>query len=290
MAGIVIGVDGSESAAEALRWASREAALHDWRVTAVLAWGYLSQYHAGPNDAFDPDYGAEQADAALATYIERALEPAQCAAVDRLPVCDLAARALLDAAADADLVVLGARGLGGFKGLLLGSVSQHCLHHATRPTAIVRETSHGRGDDAMERIVVGIDGSETSRRALRWAVEEARLRHASVEVVHAWHLPYVGGYPYTAGAFDPAPFEQAARETLDAMVDETDADGLAAPIERILHLGDAATGVLDAAQGADLVVVGSRGLGGFAGLLLGSVGHHVAHHAPCPVVIIPPED
>lgn len=289
MAGIIIGVDGSESAAQALRWAVREGELHDWRVTAVLAWGYMSQYHANPKDAFDPDYGEEQADAALATYIERALEPAQCALVDRRPVCDLAASALLDAAADADLVVLGARGLGGFKGLLMGSVSQHCVHHATRPTAIVRATSHGRGADTMERIVVGIDGSETSRRALRWAVEEARVRGASVEVLHAWHLPYVGGYPYTAGAFDPAPFEQAARETLDAVVDGTDASGLGTPIERILHMGDPATGLLDAAKGADLVVVGSRGLGGFTGLLLGSVGHHVAHHAPCPVVIIPPE-
>ena len=82
-----------------------------------------------------------------------------------------------------------------------------------------------------------------------------------MEVVHAWHLPYVGGYPYTAGSFDPTPFEDAARQTLDSVVDGMDATGLPAPLERILHLGDPATGVLETAKGADLVVVGSRGLG-----------------------------
>jgi nucleotide-binding universal stress UspA family protein len=288
MPGIVIGVDGSDSAALALRWAAREGELHGWAVTAVLAWGYLSQYHAEADTPFDPDYDEADALAALQAYVERALGADRAAGVLCRPVCDLPAAALLDAAADADLVVVGARGLGGFKGMLLGSVSQHCVHHATRPTAIVHEATGASEPPVAERIVVGIDGSETSRRALRWAVEEARLRQATVDVVHAWHLPYVGGYPYTAGSFDPAPFEGAARQTLDGVVDGADATGLPAPIERILHLGDPATGILDTAKGADLVVLGSRGLGGFSGLLLGSVGHHVAQHGSCPVVLIPP--
>ncbi len=290
MPGIVIGVDGSDSAAHALRWASREADLHGWELTAILAWGYLSQYHAEPTEGFDPDYGEAQANAALTTYIERALGPERSGGVIHRAICDLPAGALLAAAADADLMVVGARGLGGFKGMLLGSVSQHVLHHATRPTAIVHDHASPGADSGASRIVVGIDGSETSRRALRWAIEEARLRQAEVDVVHAWHLPYVGGYPYTAGSFDPTPFEDAARQTLDSVVDGMDATGLPAPLERILHLGDPATGVLETAKGADLVVVGSRGLGGFSGLVLGSVGHHVANHAPCPVVIIPPGD
>lgn len=142
----------------------------------------------------------------------------------------------------------------------------------------------------MKRIVVGIDGSETARRSLRWAAEEARLRQASLEVVHAWHMPYVGGYPYTTTApFDPTIFEDAARTTLDAAVDSLDTTGLAHHVERILVSGGAASAILEAAKGADLVVVGSRGLGGFTGLLLGSVSHQVAHHATCPVVIVPPE-
>jgi len=284
MPGIVIGVDGSESASLALQWAAREAELHGWELTALLAWGYLTQYHLDPDAPFDPNYDEEKAHAVLTAYVERALGPERSQTVRCRPVCDLPAGALLEAAADADLVVVGARGLGGFKGMLLGSVSQHVVHHATRPTAIVREIA----PSDTERIVVGVDGSDTSRRALHWAVEEARLRQASLAVVHTWHLPYVGGYPYTAGSFDPAPFEEAARQTLDSVADGADATGLPAPIHRILHLGDAASGILEAADGADLVVVGSRGLGGFSGMLLGSVGHHVAHHAVCPVVIIPP--
>lgn len=142
----------------------------------------------------------------------------------------------------------------------------------------------------MNRIVVGIDGSETARRALRWAAEEATLRDAALEVVHAWHMPYVGGYPYVPTAtFDPTWFEDAARTTLDAACDSLDSTGLKHPLERILVSGGAATAILEAAKGACLVVVGSRGLGGFTGLLLGSVSHQVAHHASCPVVIVPAE-
>jgi nucleotide-binding universal stress UspA family protein len=140
----------------------------------------------------------------------------------------------------------------------------------------------------MERIVVGIDGSEAARHALAWAVEEARLRKASLAVVHAWHMPWVGGYPYTTATFDPTELENWARRTVEAAIDSVDTSGLAHPIERVLSTSGAASAVLEAAKGADLLVVGSRGLGGFSGLLLGSVSHHVAHHASCPVVIVPP--
>lgn len=141
----------------------------------------------------------------------------------------------------------------------------------------------------MTHIVVGVDGSDTAGHALRWAVEEARLRHASLQVVHAWHIPYVSGDAFTAVAFDTDAFERAAKETLDAAVDSVDTTGLVQPVERILSSDAAAPAILRAAEDAELVVVGSRGLGGFTGLLLGSVGQQVAHHATCPVVIVPPE-
>jgi nucleotide-binding universal stress UspA family protein len=195
---------------------------------------------------------------------------------------------LVAAAADADLLVVGARGLGGFKELLLGSVSQQCLHHTTRPIAIIRPTAARTGEDTMERIVVGVDGSETARRALAWAVAEARLRQATLEVVLAWHMPYIAGYPYAGVGFDPATFEKDAKTSLDAIVDGTDTTGIPS-VERTLAVGDAASALLGRAADADLVVVGSRGLGGFTGLLLGSVSHHVTHHATCPVVVVPPE-
>ena len=289
MTGIVVGVDGSDSAAHALVWATKEAELHNWPLTAVLAWGLLDQHHTLVGERFDPQYGEDADLAALDVYVERALGSSRAGKVERQVVCDLAAPGLLDSSADASLVVVGARGLGGFRGLLLGSVSQHCLQHTTCPIAVVRHNDAPAEGATMERIVVGIDGSDTARHALRWAVEEARLRAASLEVIHAWHIPYVGGYPYSAAAFDPTTFEDAARATLDAAFDGIDTAGLAQPVDRILTSGGAASAILEAAKGADLVVLGSRGLGGFSGLLLGSVSHQVAHHATCPLVIVPHE-
>jgi nucleotide-binding universal stress UspA family protein len=140
------------------------------------------------------------------------------------------------------------------------------------------------------RIVVGVDGSGGSNHALRWAVDEGRRRHARVEAVHAWHYPYL---PTPAFVTPPSPdvdkFERAARVVLDGAVDAVASEGLPASIERTLSWEDATSALLDASKGADLLVVGSRGRGGFAGLLLGSVSQEVAHHAPCPVVIVPSE-
>jgi nucleotide-binding universal stress UspA family protein len=137
------------------------------------------------------------------------------------------------------------------------------------------------------RIVVGIDGSELSTRALRWAIDEARPHGATVEAVHAWHVPYA--VASTATAMQPALFEDSARELLDRSVEAASGDVTDVRIERVLVGGSAVDAIVDAAKRADAVVVGSRGVGGFRGLLLGSVSHQVAHHAPCPVVVVPPE-
>jgi nucleotide-binding universal stress UspA family protein len=138
----------------------------------------------------------------------------------------------------------------------------------------------------MVRIVVGVDGSEASVRALRWALEEARARHATLDVVHAWHLPPAGGYPYLAGYANLKVFEEDAHRVLAGVLERAGLEG--APGVEPIVVQDAAGRVLvDAAKGADLLVVGSRGRGGFTGLLLGSVSQYVAAHAPCPVAIIP---
>ena len=139
----------------------------------------------------------------------------------------------------------------------------------------------------MQRIVVGVDGSLTSREALRWAIAEGRLRRATVEAVHTWQDPNVTAYPFAAAHFHPELIETAARRLLDEVVDGEEDDGLPGPVEKTLVCGGAAATLIDAAKGADLLVVGSRGRGGFAGLLLGSVSQHVVHHAPCPVVVVP---
>jgi nucleotide-binding universal stress UspA family protein len=139
----------------------------------------------------------------------------------------------------------------------------------------------------MARIVVGIDGSDHSQEALRWALAEARLRSASLRVVYAWMLPvYATGYGFAPGELiDPVAMSDAAKLQLDKSLEEIgDANGVT--LERKAVEGMAAQVLVEEAEGADLLVVGSRGHGGFAGLLLGSVSQQCAHHAPCPVVIV----
>lgn len=286
---VVVGVDESQGAAEALRWAAREAGLHDWRLTAVMAWGFLDQHHTIVSQGFDLDYGEDQALEALDQIVVGALGADAAGTVGRRVECELAATALLDASAGAELLVVGARGLGGFRGLLLGSVSQHLLHHSTVPIAIVRKGARGAGAGGRtERIVVGVDSSPAARRALRWAVEEARVRHAALDVIHAWFPTYVGAYPYAAMSVDPSIYEQAADSTLADVVASVDTSGLEVPFRpRAVH-GVPAAAILDAAEGADLVVMGSRGMGGFRAAVLGSVTNHVSRHAACPVVVVPP--
>lgn len=141
--------------------------------------------------------------------------------------------------------------------------------------------------------MVGVDGSQGARAALAWALDEARLRQAGVEVVHAWHPPYVTEMPYTAGYlaisadFHPDAFEADARGLLDRVMGGANTAGVPS-VEPILVRDQPAGALLDVAKGAELLVVGTRGRGGFTGLLLGSVSQQVVHHAPCPVVVVPP--
>ena len=289
MTSVVVGVDGSEFSEQALVWAAREADLRGHPLRAVLAWDWLDQHHTAGPHAFEPSYGEEDALAALKSYVEHALGPSRAATVEHVVTCDLPARALLDASQDAALLVVGARGLGGFRGLLLGSVSQHCLHHAPCPIAIIRPHAVPSPGEHVERIVVGVDGSHTAVRALTWAVEEARIRRASLVVVHAWHVPAVAVSPFVGPTIDPTVFEDEARRTVDAAIGSVDTTRLAEPIERIVVCGGSASTLLETGKGADLIVAGSRGHGGFTELILGSVSHHLAHHAASPLVIVPAE-
>jgi nucleotide-binding universal stress UspA family protein len=293
---ILVGVDGSANSAAALRWAVAEAELRRAQVVAFFAWGYVPPGHAGDGRTFDAEYTAAAADAALADAVDDAVGAEVAGGIERRVVCDLAPKALLSAAAGADLLTIGARGVGGFRGLMLGSVSQACLHHTTVPLAIIRAPDVGPGGPpetgpappaAGGRIVVGVDFSDSARRALRWTLAEARRREARVDVVHGWQIPFAIPSPLAGLPLDDDYLEKHARAELDQMIEGADGRDHGAPVEGILVRGGAARAVLDTAPGADLVVLGTRGLGGFRGLLLGSVTHQVAHHVGCPVVVVP---
>ena len=258
--GIVAGVDESDGAAAALRWAAREAQLRRAPLTAVLAWSYLDQHHV-PAAPFDPQYGEDAARSALEAVVAQVLGPDAAAAVQLRTECDLAVPALLRAAEGAALLAVGARGTGGFEELLLGSVSAQLVRHARGPVAIVREPA---SPAPGEHLVVGVDSSEPARAALGWAVEEARLRSVRLTVVHAG--------------------DRAVPATLDAALAAVDTTGVV--VERRVVADRPAPALLGAATDADLLVVGWRGRGGFRGALLGSVSTHVTDHAPCPVVVV----
>jgi nucleotide-binding universal stress UspA family protein len=138
----------------------------------------------------------------------------------------------------------------------------------------------------MARIVVGVDDSPAAAAALRWALDEARLRGTTLEVVHTWQFPAVSELP--GGAVDQliTDLQHVAGEVLDKVVNETAGDDPGVEVTRRVLEGAPGRVLTEAAAGADLLVVGSRGRGGFAGLLLGSVAQQCAHHAPCPVVVI----
>ena len=281
-----MGVDGSAHSAEALRWASRQAEARGADLVAVLVWDLFNQRHLDGSRRVDPDYDDRAADEALAHFVVEAVGSEAAGRVDRRTVCDAPAPGLLEAAAGADLLVVGARGLGGFRGLLLGSVSQQVLHHATVPLAVVHGSpSHEAGP---RRSVVGVDGSPGSAAALAWAVADAAAQDGVVEVVHAWEPPMLYGPVADAVLpYDVEAIEAAGHELVEDMVAAATADVPGVRVERSLVPGGAAGGLLDAAKDADLVVVGRRGLGGFGRMLLGSVSDRVVRHATGTVVVVP---
>jgi nucleotide-binding universal stress UspA family protein len=142
----------------------------------------------------------------------------------------------------------------------------------------------------MGVIVVGIDHSAGAKAALRFALEEARLRKATLRVVHAWQYGYIGAtglegfFPAAGGELED--FRQGAAAALDEALREVVADQDDVAIERRVDQGVPAAVLVEESHGAELLVVGSRGHGGFAQLLLGSVSQQCAQHASCPVVIV----
>jgi nucleotide-binding universal stress UspA family protein len=158
----------------------------------------------------------------------------------------------------------------------------------------------------MGTIVVGVDGSPGSDAALRWALDEARLRGSRLRVVHAYEAPHVALSDVAVGAAGiPTPpvlaqvdvervrasAEEQARSVIDSALRRVAREGgERAEIERAALVGPAAQTLIEAGRDAELLVLGSRGRGGFLGLLLGSVTQQCAHHPPCPVVILPPPE
>lgn len=138
-------------------------------------------------------------------------------------------------------------------------------------------------------IVVGVDGSGSSGDAIRWAIEEARLRETNVSAIYVWQSPLVTGLHYIPpDLLDPDALEGHAREIVEAAVAETGGPPPDVEVECRAVEGTPTAALVEASRGAELLVLGSRGHGGFHGLLLGSVGQQCVQHAVCSVVIVRP--
>ncbi|MEU1392236.1 MULTISPECIES: universal stress protein [unclassified Nonomuraea] len=257
---IVVAVDGSAPATAAVEWAAADAARRglDLRIVHVRR--------------ADGSARVLEAAAALAGPVGVTAEALTGNVVDTL----------VAESPSADSLVLGWRGLGGFTGMSAGSVSVAVAGHAAGPVVVVRTPPQGRHD----RVVVGFDGSGHARAAMEYAVEQARARRARLHVVSAWQIPVSSPYAAAYGSLIEV-MQDADRQAHGHVVPwrQANPDLVITEEQPCEHPVSA---LVRAAGTADLVVVGSRGLGGFASAVLGSVGHGVLHHAACPVAVVRP--
>jgi nucleotide-binding universal stress UspA family protein len=184
---------------------------------------------------------------------------------------------LIDLTKDAQMLVVGCRGLGTVGRALMGSVSSALVHHAHCPVTVV----HGEEHRTAAPVVVGVDGSPVSERAVAMAFDEAARRGVGLIAVHAWSDAGVVEFP----GFDFAPLQQAEREVLAERLAGWQERYPDVQVERVVAFDRPAPQLLLQAERAQLVVVGSHGRGGFAGMLLGSVSSAVVHGAKVPVLV-----
>ncbi len=274
----MVGIDGSESASRALRWAVREADLRGIGVSAVTAGDSPELTSRGAIDA--------SAGSALDGVLISAVGSSRAAGIERLVDSRPPGEALVAAAEGAEMLVIGARGLGDAHGVGLGSVSRHCLRRAPCPVVIVRGEA-AKDLRPLGRVVVGVDDSAGSRGALQWAVEEARIHDATLEAVHAWHLPLTPTGRSVRAPADLRCIEAVAAESLERTVAEVDASGLVAPVMRSVLPDGPAGAILGLSRAADLVVVGVRDSNNVHASVWGSVSNQLARSSACPVVVVP---
>lgn len=285
----VVGFDGSAESDAALAWATEHVTGRASVLQIVTAWEspLTTTARTGTPSILEANSlvheAAESTSTDAAETARRTLGDDSTVEVEPTCVHGSASAILLDVGETASLLVVGNRGQGGFARLLLGSTSHQCATHATVPTAIVREMPEDRPDS--HRIVVGVDGSDNSIAALKWAIDFASP-YTDVVVVWVWDVS-----PLAVGA-DQFFFPEASDLARTSLVELVDFHRAGAN-ERDITLrhdfveGSPRSTLLDAGRSAALVVVGARGHGPIGAALLGSVSSWLVHHADRPVVVVP---
>ncbi|RRO18648.1 universal stress protein [Saccharopolyspora rhizosphaerae] len=263
---VVVGIDGSDDATRAAGWAVTEADRRQAPLLLVIV-----------ND--DPAR-TSYAEGAVHRTADKCRAMAPQLSVDVELASGRPVEELLRYSRQAQLVVLGGRGHGGFTDALLGGVSSAVATHASCPVVVVR-----RGvPTTAGPVLVGVDGSDSSTAALRFAFEEAQLAGAQLLVVEVWH----------EGDLLAGPLRREESDRVQEDVERSLADQVSAVQEQfpdirtrlLAQRGHPVAALTDAGRDAQLLVVGHRGRGEFGGLFLGSVAAGVLHHAPCPVAVV----
>lgn len=281
---VVVGVDGSDAALRAVETAASYARLLGCRLDVVHAfiWPELR--------APDVPVPTTISGAGLRNAAERIVEEGVALGRREAPdvlvtghvVTGAPEPVLLRASKDAALLVVGHRGLGGFTGLLLGSVAVELVTYGQCPVLVVRGRPEPDG-----RVVVGVDGSDAAVAAVELALELASAQRVALRAVYATADSHVT----RDGLVEQSPHGDLADDTeRHAVFQHLDARRGAFPevlVEYVVTQVDAREALIGESSRACLVVVGSRGRGGFVGLLLGSVSHATLHHAACPVAVVP---
>lgn len=288
---VVVGIDGSDAALGALDWAIDHATRRQADIHLVCCYSVPFYGEPGMFGAYAIESQVEAIKAEHEQFLAQAVARIRAVAAGIAITGEVelasASVAISDAAGPHDEVVVGSTGHTGVVADTVGSVATALLHRSHAPVIVVPAKSpRTKKGSSMKKIVVGVDGSPTSERALRWAHDEARRAGAELMVVHAWAYPYGGIREDHSGPRDEMKLDalrqlEASIETLSPVREE----GGVAVHARLVE-DSPAKALMDEAADADLVVVGTRGRGGFKSLLLGSVSRAVVQHAPCPVAVI----
>lgn len=283
---VVVGYDGSDGSERALQWAVDEARLRGLPLQIISVWEEpMVDMGFGGGAVVDPSLAEvmkERGDQTAAKGLELVADAG--VQVNAEAVVGPAASALVEASEHADLLVTGSHSKRGIAEILLGSTSSQVATHSICPTIVVRPK-----ELTNQRLGVAIDGSEPGRRALDFAFDAASRRGWNLLVIHAWDV-HVVGFDVDATTYPKGGIIDEVKDAEDRLSAEVLAGhrDRYPDVEIEFHLGrgHADNVVLEASENCDLLVVGSRGHGGFASLMLGSVSNRVLHHAACSVAVV----
>jgi nucleotide-binding universal stress UspA family protein len=277
---ILVGVDGSPESIAAARWAAAEAALRGrWlEVTCVYYWpATLTPLSVHPPELTGESL-RQDAERVVSGVIETIRDPDTDVQITASAIAGLPAYKLIELSEHAGMLVVGHRGHGGFAGMRLGSVAANVAAHASCPVAVIRSAAAERS--TANDILVGVDGSGSSDPVLGFAFDEASRRRARLTALTAFERSIWPIGP------DADSWRASATDRLRGLLQPWQERYPEVPVEPLASNERPARALLEAAGQADLLVVGTRGHGGFAGLLLGSVSHQAIHYAPGPVIVV----